>query len=255
MSARRFRTLFSISLAVMDSAMLSLAFVLAYRLRRDIEWPAEAVEMEPLAGYVGVWLIFVGATLLVFFLLRLYHLSRATSLVDEFYALFGGVSLGVLLGVAVAALTLKNSVFEANLPRVMIAYDWLAGLGLTALGRAALQTIRNVLRGRGGAQDKVLIIGTDEATDLILQKIQGSPFLGYQVLGLINEDGAPEAVRGVPVVGGVADLSRLIDELSVDEVIIALPDAPDDELIYLIGLCHRERVSLKVFPNLYDIMT
>ena len=255
MSARRFRTLFSISLAVMDSAMLSLAFVLAYRLRRDIEWPAEAVEMEPLAGYVGVWLIFVGATLLVFFLLRLYHLSRATSLVDEFYALFGGVSLGVLLGVAVAALTLKNSVFEANLPRVMIAYDWLAGLGLTALGRAALQTIRNVLRGRGGAQDKILIIGTDEATDLILQKIQGSPFLGYQVLGLINEDGAPEAVRGVSVVGGVADLSRLIDELNVDEVIIALPDAPDDELIYLIGLCHRERVSLKVFPNLYDIMT
>ena len=254
MDARRFRTLFSLSLAVMDFAMLSLAFVLAYRLRRDIEWPAEAVEMEPFSGYVGVWLTFVAATVLVFFLLRLYHLSRALSLIDEFYALFGGVSLGTLLGVALAALLLKNSVFEVNLPRVMIFYYWVAGVALTAVGRTIWQTIRNVLRSRGWVQDKVLIIGTGEAAELILQKIAGSPFLGYRVLGLVNDDGTPERVQDVPVIGGFNDLPRLIEDQAVDEVIIALPDAPDDELVYLIGLCHRERVSLKVFPNLYDIM-
>ena len=255
MDARRFRTLFSLSLLVMDTAMLSLAFVLAYRLRRDVTWPTEAVEMGPLSSYVSVWLIFVGAQLLIFFLLRLYHLPRATSLVDEFYTLFQAVTIGTLLGVAAAALLLKNSVFEVNLPRVMIFYYWALGLGLVFVGRWVFQIVRNILRGQGWAQDKVLIIGTGEAAELILQKIQGSPFLGYRVLGLVNDDGTPERVLGVPVIGGLGDLPRLIEDHGVDDVIIALPDAPDDELVYLIGLCHRERVSLKVFPNLYDIMT
>ncbi len=254
MDARRFSRLFSLSLAIMDTAMLSLAFLLAYRLRRDIHWPAEAVELERLADYAGLWLVFVGATLLVFFLIRLYHLPRALSRVDEFYAVFRGLTLGILLALALNELLLKNTAFQATVSRLMVVYDWAAALVLVTLGRWTLQGLRDILRSRGWAQDRALIVGTGEAAELVLQKILGSPFLGYRVLGLVNDDGTPERVLDVPVIGGVNDLPRLIEDQSVDEVIIALPDAPDDELVYLIGLCHRERVSIKIAPSVYDIL-
>lgn len=235
--------------------MLTLAFLLAYRLRRDVPWPTPAADMDDLTKYASVLLIFVGSVLAVFFLFRLYHLPRASSRVDEFYAIVSGTTVGTLLGVAVSSLSLKNSVFEVNLPRVMIAYFWGSAIVLATLGRSALQTIRDVLRSRGWVQDRVIILGANEAASLVLQKIRGSPFLGYGVLGLVNTNGELEPPLPVPILGKVNDLPRLIEDLHVDEVIIAMPDAPDEELVRLIGLCQRDRVSIKLFPNVYEIIT
>jgi Undecaprenyl-phosphate glucose phosphotransferase len=57
------------------------------------------------------------------------------------------------------------------------------------------------------------------------------------------------------VLGCVEELPRLIDEHAVDEVIIATPESDDEELVRLVSLAHREGVSIKVFPDLFEIMT
>jgi len=256
MDSRRFRTLFSITLALSDGLMLALAFTLAYRLRKVVPWPEEARAIGPFADYVSVLGIFVVLVMSVLFLMRLYHLVRATSRVDAFYAISGGVSLGTLLAVAIASLTLKNSVFEVNLPRMMIFYAWVGSILLVTLGRWVLQQIRHRLQSRGVAQDKVVVIGTGEVAQLVIQKIEGSPFLGYKLLGLVAERGldAPAQVGGYPVLGQSDDLPRLMDELDVDEVIIATPEADDDEMLRLISYCQHERVSIKVFPDVFELM-
>jgi len=254
LDSRRFKTLFAISLAIMDAAMVALAFLLAYRLRVVIPWPVEATDMERFSSYVWVLVIHIASVLLVFFLFRMYHLVRATSRVDEFYAIIGGIFVGTLLSVALASLTLKNSIFEVNLPRLMVLYLWLLDALLVNLGRWVLQKIRSVMQSNGLVQDRVILIGTGEVARLVIQKIQGSPFLGYRLLGLVNGIEPPAEVDGFPVLGQTEDLPRLIDDYGVDEVIIAMPEADDEELVRLISLSHRERVSIKVFPDLFEIM-
>jgi Undecaprenyl-phosphate glucose phosphotransferase len=181
---------------------------------------------------------------------------RATSRVDEFYAVFGGVSLGLLISVAAVALTLKNSVFEANLPRMMIIYMWLGSVFLVTLGRWVLQQTRSTLQGRGAVRDRVLLVGAGEVAALVIQKIRGSPFLGYDLIGAVaNGEGARVPPDGLPILGHTDDLPRLIDAHQVDEVLIAMPEASDEEMVRLISLCHRERVSIKIFPSLFEIMT
>ncbi|MGH2524562.1 MAG: exopolysaccharide biosynthesis polyprenyl glycosylphosphotransferase, partial [Anaerolineales bacterium] len=257
MDSRRFRSLFSITLVVVDTLMLALAFALAHRLRVLIPWPSRATDVARLSAYLAVLLIYVASVLGVLFMFRMYHLVRATSRVDAFYAIGGAVTVGTLLAVAVASLTLKNSVFEVNLSRMMILYAWLWGIVLVTLGRWLLQQVRGILQSRGAAQDKVIIIGTGEIARLVIQKIQGSPFLGYRLLGLVAEGngaGRPAEAAGFPVIGQSDDLPRLIEEHDVDEVIIATPEADDDELLRLISLCQRERVSIKVFPDVLELM-
>src|SRR5262245_5251479 len=191
MDSRRFRTLFSISLAIVDVALLALAFVLGHRLRLLVPWPSLATDVGPLSGYAVVLLIFLFSQVGVFFVMRMYHLVRATSRVDEFYNIFGGVTIGILLTVAVASLTLKNSVFEVNLPRAMIIYLWLASVALVTLGRWILQRLRGLMQSRGLGRSKVIVIGTGEIAQLVIQKIRGSPFLGYHVVGLVDGRDAP----------------------------------------------------------------
>src|SRR5262252_6741161 len=135
MDARRFRSLFSLLLFLSDAFMLAVAFALAHRLRLDFPWPDEAVDIQRLRDYWPIILMFVASTTFIYFVFRLYHLVRATSRVDEFYAVAGGTTLGTLLTVAVASLTLKNTVFALNLPRMMIVYAWLLGTALVSIGR------------------------------------------------------------------------------------------------------------------------
>jgi exopolysaccharide biosynthesis polyprenyl glycosylphosphotransferase len=46
----------------------------------------------------------------------------------------------------------------------------------------------------------------------------------------------------------------LIDNHHVDEVIIALPDASRQDLVKLIAYCQRGRVSVKIYPDLFEYM-
>ncbi|MBX3080227.1 MAG: undecaprenyl-phosphate glucose phosphotransferase [Anaerolineae bacterium] len=61
-------------------------------------------------------------------------------------------------------------------------------------------------------------------------------------------------VAGVPVIGRPEDLPNLIDELSVDEVIIALPEASRLDLMQITAWCQRGKANVKIFPDLFAYM-
>ncbi|HRE26698.1 MAG TPA: undecaprenyl-phosphate glucose phosphotransferase [Anaerolineales bacterium] len=259
MNARRFRTLYSLALLLIDSALLVLTLYTAFKLRVQVDWPSEAVDMPSrfLPYTTSVLPAFVGSIVVFFFWLRLYHVPRATSRVDEFYAIVAGLSLGMLLFVAVIALTLKG-VVDLSVPRVMIAYALLLSIPLITIGRWLLSSVRDLLRSRGTAVDRLLIVGTGETARLVAQKIKGSAYLGYNLLGVVAETGGeaeqPGEAFGQPVLGKIAELPELIDRYQPDEIIIALPPVSDAEILHVINICQRDRLSLKVFPDVYDIM-
>ena len=257
MTARRFRTVFSLLLLGSDVFMLMAAFAVAHRVRLEIAWPDEAVDIQRLRDYWLVIAIFVLANLFLYFIYRLYHLVRAISRVDEFYAVVSATTLGTLLTVAVASLTLKNTVFALNLPRLMVIYAWALSCVFVIAGRFILHQLRGILQSQGLVQDTVLVVGVGDAAQLVVNKIMGSSFLGYRLLGLVADGlaGNPaEGFDGWPILGCTEDLPRLIDDNAVDEVIIAMPEADDEEMLRVSSLAHRERVSLKVFPTLFEIM-
>jgi exopolysaccharide biosynthesis polyprenyl glycosylphosphotransferase len=59
----------------------------------------------------------------------------------------------------------------------------------------------------------------------------------------------------VPIVGGVEDLPRLVRELKVDQVFLALPASQRDRLLHLVKLCEGENLEFKIVPDLLDMMS
>jgi len=252
MSTSRFRTLSALSLVVVDGLMTMLAFIVAYIMRANIPFPAEPVGLAPLTSYTGLILLQATCVLLVMFFYRMYHVVR--SRVDQFYAIFGAVSIGSLLAVSLSSIFFKNTSLEVDYPRATLVYAWMVGIVLVSIGRWAHQRFRTRLQLRGTGRERVLIVGTGDVARVVLQKIQWSPYLGYEVIGLVNGEDSPPELLGVPVLGHSDDLPRLIDKHTVDEVIIALPSASHEELLKLIALCQRGKVSVKVFPDVFEIM-
>jgi hypothetical protein len=98
-------------------------------------------------------------------------------------------------------------------------------------------------------------VGAGEVGRMILQKIRQSPGLGYTVVGFVDDRNPPPSnVLGVAVLGDADDLPRLIEAHQVDEVVIAMPEASHQEILSIITRCEREKVSIKVFPDVFQIM-
>lgn len=246
------RIWFAISLMLTDMAMSALAFFVAYEIRLATRGP----EIGPFRDYVLPALIQSGAILTVFFFYKFYHRRRAATLLDEAYRLVGAVSGATLITIAFISFVLRETL---QYQRSMIVLAWGAGIVLIILGRALHGRVQRILQSRGVGAERVLIVGTGEVGRMVLQKFQQTPGLGYHVIGFIEAaatDAQPVAakVMNLPVLGAIRDLPKVIAEQDVSEVIIGLPEASHEELVGIVSQCEREKVSIRVFPDVFQIM-
>ncbi len=247
------KIVFGVTLALTDALMVGLAFYASYHLRLL----TEHVNIGPFRDYAGMAAIHVVSVLLVFFMAKMYHRQRALSHVDELSAVFSAVSIGTVLGIAAISFMYKQDI---DYPRLLMVYAWVLTLVFVAAGRLVFARVRWTLQSYGLGQVRVLLVGAGELGQLIHQKILQSPGLGYQVIGYVESNGHGESlkegqvVNGVPILGNIGDIREIVDKIEVDEVIIALPDASQRELMDIIISAERGRVSIKVFPDVFQIM-
>jgi Undecaprenyl-phosphate glucose phosphotransferase len=240
---------FTMTLLGVDIVMTCLAFLLAYLLRPREATPNQVI--PPFTHYVGMMVLSVVALVVVFFFYKLYHLRRGTSRLDELYSVFSAISISIIVGMAFTAFVYRT---EIDYPRVMIVYFWALALLLVGLGRVTHSTLRLSLYRRGWGESRALIVGAGEAGNMILEKIRVSPQLGYRPIGFLDDARAGQTVLGLPVLGKVDQLGEMVRQHRIDEVIIALPEATHQELLSVISRCEDGRVSIKVFPDVFQIM-
>jgi Undecaprenyl-phosphate glucose phosphotransferase len=258
--------LFAGALVVLDAAMIALAFFLAYDLRLRTE-VRPAINIAPFRSYLGMMVIQIVTLLLIFFFYKLYHRKPGASRIDQLYTVTTAVSIGIIMAIAFTGLIYKN---ELDYPRLMVIYAWLLTIVFVFVERSIYDTVRRSLYARGVGVVRALIVGAGEVGQMILRRIQESPRLGYRVVGFVDggreggEDGATgneqvEDTKGakvgnVPVLGTVEAIPHIIEAHDIGEVIIALPEASHQEILSIISRCQREKISIKVFPDVFQIM-
>ncbi len=271
MTQSRVRTLYIASKIAGDALMTVAAFVIGYQLRLHVPFPTVPVEVSGFLSYFPMLVVQILSIIAVFYFNKLYHVARAASRADELYTVFGAVSIATMVAVAISALTFKNSIFELDYPRAMILYAWLLGVVFITLGRELHRRAWHRLRMRGLGRDRVLVVGSGEAAHAIVQKIQFSPYLGYDLVGLVNVNGFPSDpagslpgdppprpadIPGAPVLGHVEALPDLIEKHRINEVIIALPEgAARRDMVRIVSLCQRGSIQIRVFPDLFEFIT
>ncbi|MFW6068161.1 MAG: undecaprenyl-phosphate glucose phosphotransferase [Chloroflexota bacterium] len=255
MKTQQVRNIYAITLLILDAILVMAAFVLAHRLRMLVPFPAEAENLLPFREYVGLMVVQVISVVGALLFNRQYYIPRAVSRVDQFYSVFASVSIGTVIAIAVSAFFFKGTALEADYPRVMIIYAWLFAILFIMLGRGAHQVIRDVLRDRGVGKDRLLIVGAGDIARIIIQRILWSPQLGYELLGVVHNVVDGEGILDVLVLGHVQELPDLIDRHDVDEVIVAMPEQGHREVVRVISYCERGRVSIKVFPDIFQFVT
>ncbi|MFN0073368.1 MAG: undecaprenyl-phosphate glucose phosphotransferase [Chloroflexota bacterium] len=242
--------LFSVlSIIASDLAMMFLAFRAAHWLRLRTEG-RPSLNVSPPDDYTQLTYIFAATVVIAFALNQLYIPRRGFSRVDLLYGVMLGTTTGFFIALAVTALLYRS----LELPRLMIVYWWICAIVLTWCGRVILDFVIRFLRSHDLDIARVIIVGSGEPARIISSKIQHAPELGYRVVGFLGLPGE-EQESVLPIIGRIEDMVRIIRDQRASELIVAEPALSHQQVLEIVTNCARERINIKVFPDILQIMS
>jgi exopolysaccharide biosynthesis polyprenyl glycosylphosphotransferase len=250
---QHYQSIITATLFVADAFSIVLAFYLAFKLRMTIPIPEPAQGNLRFLLFLPLLALQVVTIVTAFFFARMYHRRRTRYSTDELTAIFSAVSIGTLIAIAIASFSFRTDTAQFEYPRAMVVYAWVLTIMLVIVVRGLQARLQRSLQKRGFGRTRALVVGSGEPAATVIQRIQQTPRLGYDVVGMIPYDGV-RPWFDVRVLGDVDELSSVIDRERVDEVIIAMPEAENDDMLRVISRCDRSSIGIKVVPDLFQIM-
>ena len=157
--------------------------------------------------------------------------------------------------------------FESRLPRSILILDF--GLSLAFLFSVRFirrymyeytRTLSNKLSGTANNRNvRTLLIGGGEAASQLIREIRRHPECGIDLVGILDDDPIKyrKRLHNIPIKGPVSDISYWVDELAVNEVIVAVANRERDLHRRALRLTSNLQRPLKfrTVPALVDLIS
>jgi exopolysaccharide biosynthesis polyprenyl glycosylphosphotransferase len=200
-----------------------------------------------------VWLYWF----VIFLFFGLYRPWHAASRTDEVTTLMKAVGFGCLILFFVIFVDDAGVVRAKISSRMLILAYWGIMVVTTGTGRVLFRTARRRLLAAGVGLRNALIVGWNDKARNLYDLVLLHPALGYRVIGFVKLDKRKSGVEyeGTRLLGTTDDLKSLIERHAVKDILIALESADHDKLLDVISNCNGHDVSMKILPDMYDIIS
>jgi len=103
-----------------------------------------------------------------------------------------------------------------------------------------------------GYHRRAVLVGTGKHIHDVANALADAPRSPIEVVGFVSPNPLPS--NGVRCLGTLDSLQAVIAAESVDEVIIADPDFPQERAVELVDQCHRRGVRVRIAPSTMEIL-
>ena len=259
---------------VVDALLAFACFALAFLWREgepvfvETAW-AWSREFEP---YAGAAFFAVPVRLLMLVFQRAFRLHGAFSYLAEFIKVFKAVLIGSLLIITFTFFFRNGYAFrDFSYSRGVFVLDFVFALVAFTTFHLGLRYLQTVIRRRDINLIPTLIVGTNAESEQTIRELKERRDLGYRVVGIITNDeratlnaetkqNSPFSVHtssfiDVPIVGTVDDLTRVIEKLAIQEVIITDNNLAGEKLFdAMMQINRRQKVEFRLAPSLFNFL-
>jgi FlaA1/EpsC-like NDP-sugar epimerase len=228
---------------IIDAVLINLAVYIALILRFDAHIPNQYVH----AFFVLMPLI-TGITLFFMVVFKLYNRIWQYASIGELLSIVGAsVCSAVVIAGCIELFGLPR------LPRSMYIMVPATIIILIGISRLWWRLFRDYHLKASPGRQRVLIVGAGDAGALLVREIQSNPDLGLEAVAMVDDDPAKwgKILLGLPIKGSREEIPRLVKDLKVNEIIIAMPSVEGKVIREIVDICKQTPVSLKILPNIY----
>jgi exopolysaccharide biosynthesis polyprenyl glycosylphosphotransferase len=179
-----------------------------------------------------------------------YRNPRECSRFDYVWAVGWSIAGGLVVLLTLLFLVKVKYVSRA----IVLMFACLDFLGLLLIRLWFVWHFRRVLR-NGDNHLQVLIIGTGNRASRLSKALRGNTEWGLRILGHLDPDEAlvGESIDDAKVLGAVKDISSVLKNHVVDQVILAIPRGMIANVEQIAWACEEEGVRFSVMADVFDV--
>lgn len=253
----KYRILFSMAAHfVLFVLALLAAFCLRHDFKRFDEW------------FVPQFLAYLPITLAVkmtvFGVMGLYRDSWRYVGLRDLFSIFVAVHVSEFICLFITWIIRVADAYQPFLPEGVLTVtegvfllDWVSTIAFVSLARIGLRFYNEELRPLNSASRlRLLIVGAGDVGDTVLREIVRTSEDRYQVVGFVDDDpiNQKRRIRGIDVLGTTTEIKEVCVSEDVDEVLIALPDAPQRQIRAMVELCQGMNLQFRTIPAVRDLI-
>ena len=239
-------------LVIVDIFLITLSGFLSLYIRYDFRF--SNMDMRYVDYEIWYLPVNLAVTLLLFVLFKLYRSVWRFASSTELLNVIGACSASIVLQiVGMSILNMRMPVSYYLMKYVLL----IVGVGMVRFAYRILRMLQEKrLFGERDTMKNTMIIGGGEAGAMIIKEFQNSQYLNQRICCVIDDNAAKQGkyLRGIKIMGGREDICRLAQELKIDEIIVAMPSAPQSEVRDILNICKETDCELKVLPGLYQMI-
>ena len=227
---------------IVDCVLIAFSFTLAFAIRFDGLEPQHVIIVEKALP------ILIPLKLIIFFYFGLYRgLWRYVSLQD-LISIVKAVTVSAVLSIVVITMAYR---FEGY-SRAVFLIDWMILLLAVGGTRVLVRLIKEYLATWTKAIGKrLLIMGAGDAGEIALREIRNNSGLRYVPVGFVDDDQQKQGrkIHGVPILGTREDISQIVNQYQIEEILVAIPSADKEALGPIISDCKKTGVAIQMMPR------
>ncbi len=148
---------------------------------------------------------------------------------------------------------------QITIPRSIPILDGLLAFSLLGGARMTWRLTNEMSRGLAvrGKQSHVLILGAGEAGSMIVREMLRNPETKMIPVGFLDDEQGKQgqSIFGLPVLGKTRDLTRILNEVHADEVLIAMPSVSGNVLRRLLTETRNAGIPSRTIPGVFEILS
>jgi len=235
----------TITMLIIDAFLIDLAVYIALLLRFDGSIPLQYVQ-----SFITLMPLITLVNLMFLFAFKLYDRIWQYASIGELLTILTANTSSAVITVSII------QVFSLpTLPKSVYILSWAAINLFIGISRLWWRLFRDFfLKAKRNGQ-RVLIVGAGDAGALLVREIQSNPDLGLEAVAFIDDDPfkRDKIMLGIPVKGNRFEIPSLVQDLGIDEIMIAMPSVGSKAVREIIDTCKQTSASLKILPNIYQV--
>jgi exopolysaccharide biosynthesis polyprenyl glycosylphosphotransferase len=196
--------------------------------------------------------IFSCIYVLLFYLNRAYSYQRFTSLIKEYYIITKVAVQGILICLAIIF-----AIGYKDVPRTIFVISFVIITIFYFIQKTTLFYLAAFIRKKGKNRKRILVIGTGERSRQFIDKVTNNLGWGLDIIGLLtgDEKKVGNEFFGYRVIDNFNNLTQVLKEYNPQEVIITISTKQFDNIRYIIEVCEREGVQVRLNSDFFSSIT
>lgn len=237
--------------AFLDVIIVLFSYLVALLARFDFKF--SAIPANYIEGYLWSMPFWVAATIVVFYVCRLYHSVWSLASISELQ--MSVVSYMILLVVY----TMGTVFMRLKMPRSYYFIGYLLSFGLTTILRFSYRIVRFYLgksETDADSTDRIMIVGGGAAGQILIKELTNGKRYHTKVCCVIddNPNKLGRVLEGIPIVGNRNDILTMVKKYKINHIIYAIPATTGKNRKEILNICKETDCKLQTVPSVAQLI-